>query len=118
MRNRETDLLRPTDALNHNKQINFADDNLMGAILVQKKRQLKKSQLSSVKHLKTKLNLERLNLNIEGRYKNTLNQNIFLSVLQEIKSDVCSVRMAFSVLPQWVLKRTSASSTGLKLTCL
>lgn len=38
MRNRESDLLRPTDALNHNKQINFADDNLMGAILVQKEK--------------------------------------------------------------------------------
>lgn len=31
MHNRETDLQRPTDVLNHNKQINFADDNLMGS---------------------------------------------------------------------------------------
>ncbi len=70
MHNRETHLLRPTDALNHNKQINFADDNLMGAILVQKKRLFKFwRQLSSVKHLKAKLNLEKLYLNLEGGYE-------------------------------------------------
>ncbi len=52
------------------QQINVADDNLMGDILVQKKRLLKFwSQLSSVKHLKAKLNLEKLYLNLEGGYE-------------------------------------------------